>query len=75
MLDSVRLVLTLCRHCMSGANCAIFGCTVSRNHVGVSIFRIPTKDDEYSINWRQKLLNIQYWTKHLQPTSSNAKKS
>ena len=33
---------------MPGANCAIFGCTVSRNHVGVSILRIPIKDDEYS---------------------------
>ena len=43
---------------MSGANCAIFGCPVSRNNVGLSILRISTKDDEFSINWRQKLLNI-----------------
>ena len=43
---------------MPGAYCSIFGCPVSRNHVGLSMFRIPTKDDECSINWRQKLLNI-----------------
>ncbi|XP_065654860.1 uncharacterized protein LOC136081473 [Hydra vulgaris] len=43
---------------MPGANCAIFGCSVSRNHVGLSIFRIPTKDDEYSANWRQKLISV-----------------
>ena len=43
---------------MPGANCAIFGCPVSRNHIGLSIVRIPTKDDEYSINCGQKLLNI-----------------
>ena len=43
---------------MPGAYCAIFGYPVSRNHVGLSMFRIPIKDDEYNINWRQKLLNI-----------------
>ena len=33
-------------------------CYTSRNTTGVSIFRIPTKDDEYSANWRRKLVHI-----------------
>ena len=43
---------------MPGANCSIFGCSTSRNHVGIALHRIPKKDDEYSCNWREKLIQI-----------------
>ena len=43
---------------MQGTNCANFGCPGSKNHFGLSIFRIATKDDEYSINWRQKSATV-----------------
>ena len=43
---------------MPGAYCSIPGCTTSRRSKGVAIFRIPTKDDDYSVNWRNKLVRI-----------------
>ena len=43
---------------MPGANCAIFGCSTSRKSTGVSIFRVPRSEDEYSRNWRDKLIQI-----------------
>ena len=43
---------------MPGANCSIFGCSTSRSHVGISLHRIPKKDDEFSTNWRQKLVQV-----------------
>lgn len=43
---------------MPGANCAIPGCTTSRAHSGVAIFRIPVKDDEYHSNWRNNVLAV-----------------
>ena len=33
---------------LPGASCSIYGCRTSRKHFGVSIFRIPTKDDDLS---------------------------
>ena len=43
---------------MTGANCSIFGCLTSRKSPNISIFYFPKKDDEYSTNWRNKLVNI-----------------
>ena len=43
---------------MPGANCSIYGCPTSRKSKGISIFRVPTGDDEYSKNWREKIVNI-----------------
>ena len=31
---------------MPGAICSIYGCETSRKHTGISIFRIPAKDDD-----------------------------
>ena len=42
---------------MPGANCAIFGCSTSRKHK-ISIFRVPTKDDEWSKEWRRKIVAV-----------------
>ena len=43
---------------MPGANCSIYGCGTSRKHVGVSIFRIPTKDDELSKKTRDAWVRV-----------------
>ena len=44
---------------MVGSNCSIYGCSNSRNKTkGLGIFRIPTKDDEYSKNWRNTFVQI-----------------
>ena len=37
------------------ANCAIFGCKSSRRHKGVSLFKVPSGDDEFSSNWRKNI--------------------
>ena len=43
---------------MPGANCSIFGCSTSRKTKGIAIFRVPTGDDDYSTEWRQKIVQI-----------------
>ena len=43
---------------MPGANCSIFGCNVSRNKVGIAIFKVAAGKDDYSANWRSKLVDI-----------------
>ena len=43
---------------MSGDNCLIFNWHSSRAAPGISIFRVPTKDDEYNINWRNNIVEV-----------------
>ena len=43
---------------MPGSNCAIYGCHNSGAEKGISFFGIPTKDDEYSTEWRTKILDV-----------------
>lgn len=45
---------------MPGANCAIFGCHVSRRkqYQGFGIFQVPPPSDASKENWRKALLNI-----------------
>ena len=44
---------------MPGSNCCIPKCTNSQTrNPGVSMFRIPTKDDDYSADWRKKILDV-----------------
>lgn len=43
---------------MPGSNCSIFGCSTSRKHKGIAIFKLPSGDDEYNKVWREKLVNI-----------------
>lgn len=43
---------------MPGANCSIYGCGTSRKHVGISIFKIPTKDDELSKKTREAWVRL-----------------
>ena len=40
---------------MSGENCLIFNWHSPRAAPGVSFFRVPTKNDECSINWRSNI--------------------
>lgn len=43
------------------ANCAIYGCYTNRSnpkYKDISLFILPMGDDEYSINWRKKLINV-----------------
>ena len=42
---------------MSGFNCAIIGRNISRKHK-LGLFQIPTKGDEYSTLWGNKLVAI-----------------
>ena len=43
---------------MSGENCLSFNWHSSRAAPGISIFRVPAKDDEYSINWRNNIVAV-----------------
>jgi hypothetical protein len=43
---------------LPGANCSIYGCRTSRKHFGVSIFRIPTKDDDLSTKIREEFARL-----------------
>ena len=43
---------------MPGANCSIYGCGTSRQHTGISIFRIPAKDDDLSTKTREAWVRI-----------------
>ena len=43
---------------MSGDNCSIFNSHSSRAAPGISFFRVPTKDDEYSTNWRSNIVAV-----------------
>ena len=44
---------------MVRSNCSIHDCSNSRNKTkGLEIFQNPTKDDEYSKNWRNALVQI-----------------
>ena len=41
---------------MPGENCSIFNCHSSKAAPGISLFRVPTKDGEYSANWSNKIV-------------------
>ena len=43
---------------MSGENSLIFNWYGSRTAPWVSLFRVPTKDEEYSINWRNSVVAV-----------------
>ena len=43
---------------MSGDSCLIFSWHSSRAASDISVFRAPTKDDEYNINWRNNIVAV-----------------
>ena len=43
---------------MPGENCAIFGCSSNRRNKGISLFKLPTANDEETKLWRREMLNI-----------------
>ena len=43
---------------ISGENCLIFNWHGSRSAPGISFSRVPTKDDEYRINWWNKIVAV-----------------
>ncbi len=43
---------------MPGANCSVFGCGSSRQHVGIGIFLIPSGEDEISKRTREAWLKV-----------------
>ena len=43
---------------MSGESCLILNWHSSRTASGISFFRVPTKDDEYSINWKNNIVAV-----------------
>ena len=42
------------------ANCAIFGCPISRKeqYKHISLLKVPGGKDEYSIEWSRKLIDV-----------------
>ena len=43
---------------MPGENCAIVGCSTSRRHKGISIFKVPLPNNELNKKWNRDLINI-----------------
>ena len=43
---------------MSGESCLIFKWHSSRAASVISFFRVPAKDDEYSVNWRNNIVAV-----------------
>ena len=43
---------------MSGENYLTFNWHGSRAAPGISFFRLPAKDDKYSINWKSKIVAV-----------------
>ena len=43
---------------MPGGNCAIVGCSTSRRHKGISIFKVPLPNNEFNKKWNRDLINI-----------------
>ena len=43
---------------MPGDNCSIYGCGTSRKHTGISILRIPAKDDNLSKKTREAWVRL-----------------
>ena len=43
---------------MSGENYLTFNWHGSRAAPGISFFRLPAKHDEYSINWKSKIVAV-----------------
>lgn len=43
---------------MPGANCSIYGCSTSRRHSDISIFKIPSPNNDFTKKWRNELVNI-----------------
>ena len=52
---------------MPGANCSIFNCNTSRKHKGISIFKIPSGDDDYNKKWRENLIGIMIKHREVDP--------
>ena len=42
---------------MPGANCSIFGCSTSRKKFGISIFKLPSGEDDLSKKTREEWVN------------------
>ena len=45
---------------MPGDNCSIVGCSVSRSkkYKGIGIYRVPTGENSFDKQWREKLINV-----------------
>ena len=43
---------------MPGENCAIVGCSTSRRHKGISIFKVLLPNNEFNKKWNRDLINI-----------------
>ena len=57
---SVYVFLLLFVLAMPGQNCAIPQCHVYHQKGGLSLHNITKQDDDWSKNWRGKVLNIVY---------------
>ena len=41
---------------MPGENCSVYGCSTSRRHKGVPIWKLPTASSPFNAKWRADLL-------------------
>ena len=43
---------------MPGDNCAVPGCSTSTATPGVVLLGMPKEDDEYNVNWRKNIVDM-----------------
>ena len=49
-----------CYIIMPGANCSIYGCSVSRRkeYRGISLFNVPVGNNDFGKDWKHKLISV-----------------
>ena len=43
---------------MPGENCAVYGCSASRRHKGISFFKVPLPNNDFNKKWGDEIINI-----------------
>ena len=43
---------------MPGANCSIFGCNSNRKNCSLTIFKVPSGNNDFDSQWRKELINV-----------------
>ena len=43
---------------MPGENCAVYGCSASRKHKGISFFKVPLPNNDFNKKWGDEIINI-----------------
>lgn len=43
---------------MPGENCSIYNCSTSRKNKGISIWKLPTPNNDFNKKWREDLISV-----------------